>query len=155
MKALFLFFIGAFSLLHPSSSFELLNPCIRSHYSSLCKSELVSSCYECYNHVNNSEACVPLFDDIPSSLEKYPRSDWNCTLHHPSQNEYTFQDIKDTREISYPGKVFYACSGDTCMNEGWQVHIKYKGKHWCGIGSCFKTHSHVVCTKPQYCDKDL
>ena len=136
MKVLLLFFISLFFSPSVQST-----PCDLNHYPVLCQNELVS-CYECYNHFNQSQACIPVFENTSSPIRNYPRSDWNCTVHDSSQNEHH-------------EKVYYACSGDICLNEEWDNHFKHKGKYWCGKGSCFKTHNRVVCTKPQYCERDL
>ena len=131
----------------------LQRPCDIKHYPSACKSELVNSCYDCYhNNKIYEQECVPVFEDVLKELEKYPRNVWNCSIHEPIHREYTF---KDTKDIIYTGKVYYACQGSICMRGGWMKYIKHKNNYWCGIGRCFKTHESVVCDRPQHCEGEL
>ena len=130
----------------------LQRPCDLNHYPSVCKSELINNCYDCYHNHLFQQECVPVFEDVLKELEKYPRNDWNCTIHEPINREYTFQDTKD---IIYTGKVYHACEGSICMRGGWMNYIKHNNNYWCGLGRCFKTHKSVVCDRPQHCDGDL
>jgi len=165
IRFLFAFMLFTSSLYVGSSSFsykghDLPRPCDLFYYPNVCYSEIITSCYDCYEYNRTNEAnkelakeCAVVFDhEVLETLEKYPRNKWNCSLHQPHDNEYTFQS---TNDITYPGKLYHACRGASCLKKGWEVYLSHANNNWCGIGHCFSYKDLVVCDTRQYCNEEL